>query len=177
MVRNQRRYGGYIVHLGIVLIAVAVTGATNFQFNLKQSLRLNETATLAGYTFTFTGLQQERAPNHSSVIAYVLIEKDGRVIGTLQPRMNFYDAVRGRDMGPTTEVGLHTNLREDVYVVFNGWDENGELAAFEFFVNPLMLWMWIGGLVMMAGTLFALWPVSVKATRRVPVPAAQPISP
>ncbi len=177
MVRNQRRYGGYIVHLGVIFIAVAVTGATSFQFNLKQSLRLNESANLAGYTFTFTGLEQERASNHSSVIAHVLIEKDGQVIGTLKPRMNFYDAVRGREMGPTTEVGLHTTPREDVYVVFNGWEENGELAAFEFFVNPLMLWMWIGGLVMMAGTLFALWPVSVQTTRRLPVPAPQPVSP
>ncbi|RME82951.1 MAG: heme lyase CcmF/NrfE family subunit, partial [Caldilineae bacterium] len=90
----------------------------------------------------------------------------------LKPRLNFYDAASGRDMGPTTEVGLHTNLREDVYVVFNGWENNGDLAAFEFFVNPLMLWMWIGGLVMIAGTLFACWPIPKTATRRVRAPAA-----
>ncbi len=178
MIRNQRRYGGYIVHLGIVFIAVAVTGATSFQFNLKTSLQLNKTANLAGYTFTFTGLEEEKASNHDSMFANVLVEKNGKVIGTLLPRMNFYNAVSGRDMGPTTEVGLHSNLREDVYVVFNGWEQNGELGAFEFFVNPLMLWMWIGGLVMIAGTLFALWPITVRSTRRVSVPAAlQPAQP
>lgn len=170
MIRNQRRYGGYIVHLGIVFIAVAVTGVSNFQFNLKTSLNLNESATLAGYTLTFTGLEEEKASNHDAMIANVLIEKNGKVIGALAPRMNFYNAISGRDMGPTTEVGLHTNLREDVYVVFNGWEQDGQLGAFEIFVNPLMLWMWIGGLIMIAGTLFALWPISVRATRRVSVP-------
>ena len=70
-------------------------------------------------------------------------------------------------MGPTTEVGLRSTAGEDVYIVFNGWEDNGDLAAFEFFVNPLMLWMWIGGIVMVVGTLFAIWPIPKTATRRV----------
>lgn len=178
MIRNQRRYGGYIVHLGIILITVAVTGVSNFQFNLKTSLKLNESATLAGYSFTFVGLEEERASNHDSMIARVLVTKDGRPVATLAPRMNFYTAVSGRDMGPTTEVGVRSNLREDVYIVFNGWEQNGELGAFEIFVNPLMLWMWIGGIVLIAGTLFALWPITVRATRRVSAPTAlQPAQP
>ncbi|MCO6450624.1 MAG: heme lyase CcmF/NrfE family subunit [Caldilineales bacterium] len=175
MTRNQRRYGGYIVHFGVVLIAVSVTGATAFQHNLKSSLRLNESTTLAGYTFTYTGLEQENNSNHDAMIASVLVEKGDKVIGTLTPRMNIYQAISGRDMGPTTEVGLHTNPREDVYVVFNGWEDGGQLAAFEFFVNPLMLWMWIGGLVMIFGTVFALIPIRARSARRVSVPvAAQP---
>ncbi len=176
VLRNQRRYGGYIVHFGIVLITVAVTGASSFQFNLKSSLQLNQSANLGGYTFTFTGLDQERAANHDTMIANVLVEKGDHVIGTLQPRMNFYRAISGRDQGPTTEVGLHISPREDVYIVFNGWDEQGKLGAFEFFVNPLMVWMWVGGLVLIAGTLFALWPIRVASTRQVRVPAGtQPV--
>ena len=171
MTRNQRRYGGYLVHLGIVMIAVAVTGATSFQFNLKTSLKLNETTSLAGYTFTFTGLEEEQASNHDSMIANVLVERGDKIIGTLKPRMNFYTAISGRDMGPTTEVGLHSTLREDVYIVFNGWENNGDLGAFEFFVNPLMLWMWLGGLVLVGGTIFALLPIPKAATRRLRVPA------
>lgn len=171
MARNQRRYGGYIVHLGVVMVAIAIVGATSFQFNLKTSLPLNDSTSLAGYTFTYTGIEQNMASNHEEVIANVLVEKGDEVIGTLQPRMNFYTAISGRDMGPTTEVGLHSNLREDVYIVFNGFENNGNLAAFEFFVNPLMLWMWIGGLVMMAGTLFAIWPMPKTVTGRVRVPA------
>ncbi len=171
MARNQRRYGGYIVHLGVVMIAIAIAGAMSFQFNLKTSLTLNESATLGGYTFTYTGIEQNRASNHDEVIAHVLVEKGDKVIANLRPSMNFYSSMGGQDMGPTTEVGLHTNLREDVYVVFNGFENNGDLAAFEFFVNPLMLWMWLGGLTMIAGTAFALWPIPKRATRRVRTPA------
>ena len=171
MVRNQRRYGGYIVHLGVVMVAIGVVGATSFQFNLKTSLTLNESATLGGYTFTYTGIEQNKASNHDEVVAHVLVERGDRVIANLRPSMNFYSAAGGRDMGPTTEVGLHTNLREDVYVVFNGFENNGDLAAFEFFVNPLMLWMWLGGLTMIVGTAFALWPIPKRATRRVRIPA------
>lgn len=171
VLRNQRRYGGYIVHFGIVLITVAVTGASSFQFNLKSSLQLDQSTELGGYTFTFTGIDEERAANHDAMIANVLVKKGDNVIGTLQPRMNFYRAISGRDQGPTTEVGLHINAREDVYIVFNGWDDQGQLGAFEFFVNPLMVWMWIGGLVLIAGTLFALWPIRVASTRQVRVPA------
>lgn len=168
MARNQRRYGGYIVHLGVIMIALAIVGATTFQFNLKKSLSLNEEATLAGYTFTYTGLESEKASNHDIMIANVLVEKNGKIVGTLKPRMNFYANISGRDMGPTTEVGLRTNLVEDVYIVFNGWEDNGSLAAFEFFVNPLMLWMWLGGIVMVIGTTFAIWPLPKPAPRRVP---------
>ncbi|NOZ51451.1 MAG: heme lyase CcmF/NrfE family subunit [Chloroflexi bacterium] len=177
MGRNQRRYGGYMVHLGVVMITVAVVGATIFQSNLKTSIPLNESVELAGYTFTYTGLEQEKLSNHDAAIANVLVQKGDTLIGTLRPRMNFYSGISGRDMGPTTEVGLHTNLYEDVYVVFNGWEADGNLGAFEIFVNPLMLWMWIGGLVMIFGTLFAVWPIPKSATRRVRVAAAaQPVS-
>ncbi len=175
MTRNQRRYGGYIVHLGIVFIAVAAVGATSFQFNLKQSLKMNESTSLAGYTFTFVDLEEEPGPNHTSLVASVLVTKGDKTIGVLRPRMNFYSAISGRDQGPTTEVGLHTNLREDVYVVFNGWESNGQFGSFEFFVNPLMLWMWLGGVVLIIGATFALWPIPKSATRRVrSAAAAQP---
>ncbi|MCP4168522.1 MAG: heme lyase CcmF/NrfE family subunit [Chloroflexi bacterium] len=172
MMRNQRRYGGYIVHLGVIMIAIAIVGATAFQFNLKTSLTLNESAELAGYTFTYTGLQEETASNHDIMMANVLVEKGGAVVGTLLPRMNFYDSRAGRDMGPTTEVGLRSTVREDVYVVFNGWENDGNLAAFEIFVNPLMLWMWIGGFVMAAGALFSLWPMPKKVPQRVRLPVS-----
>ncbi|NOX62521.1 MAG: heme lyase CcmF/NrfE family subunit [Chloroflexi bacterium] len=177
MARNQRRYGGYIVHLGIVFIAVAATTTTSFQHNLKASLQIDESASLAGYTFTFIGLDQEPGPNHTSMVANVLVTKGNETVGVLRPRMNFYSAISGRDQGPTTEVGLHTNLREDVYIVFNGWESNGQLGAFEFFVNPMMLWMWLGGIVLVIGATFALWPIPKSAARRVRAPVvAQPAS-
>ena len=176
MVRNQRRYGGYIVHFGVVLMAFGMVGAVAFQHNLKTSIPLNGTAELGGYTFQYTGLQQNQGPNYDEVIATVIVTQGDREVGVLTPRMNFYHSRAAKDMGPTTEVGLHTNLREDVYIVLNGFENGGQLAAFEIFVNPLMIWLWIGGIVMILGTLFALLSVKQPAPARVrtPRPVPQP---
>ena len=175
MARNQRRYGGYIVHFGVVLMAFGMVGAVAFQHNLKTSIQLNESAELGGYTFTYTGLEQNKASNHDEVIATVIVTQGNRQVAVLTPRMNFYYSRSAQDMGPTTEVGLHTSLIEDVYVVLNGFENGGDLAAFEIFVNPLMLWMWIGGLVMVFGTLFALWPIKERAPQRVTSRSAAPV--
>ena len=178
MARNQRRYGGYIVHFGVVLMAFGMVGAVAFQHNLKTSIQLNESVELGGYTFTYTGLTQTQGPNYDEVTATVHVTQGDREVGVLTPSMNFYQSRAAQDMGPTTEVGLHTSLREDVYVVLNGYENGGQLAAFEIFVNPLMIWLWIGGLVMVLGTLFALWPMPERAPQRVPSrrPIAQPVS-
>ncbi len=165
--RNQRRYGGYIVHFGVVLMAFGMVGAVAFQHNLKTSIPLNGTAELGGYTFKYTGLTQNKGPNYDEVIATVIVTQGDRTVGVLTPRMNFYHSRAAKDMGPTTEVGLHTSLREDVYVVLNGFERGGELAAFEIFVNPLMIWLWIGGLVMVFGTIFAVFPFKQPVPRRV----------
>jgi cytochrome c-type biogenesis protein CcmF len=71
------------------------------------------------------------------------------------PQRNIYD--KTPDM-PTSEVGLYMNLLEDVYVVLNGWESGGSLATFTIYVNPLTVWMWIGGIVLVLGTLIAAWP-------------------
>jgi len=178
MARNQRRYGGYMVHFGVVLLAFGMVGAVGFQHNLKTSIALNDSVQLGGYTFTYTGLDQRQASNHDEVIATVVVTKGNRHVATLAPSMNFYSSRAARDMGPTTEVGLHTSLIEDVYVVLNGYEQGGKLAAFEIFVNPLMLWMWIGGLVMIFGMLFAVLPLTQKSSKRVPArqPAVRAIS-
>jgi len=177
MARNQRRYGGYLVHFGVVLMAFGMVGAVAFQHNLKTSIPLDGTAELGGYAFHYTGLEQNKGPNYDEVVATVIVTQGDRHVATLYPRMNFYHSRAAQDMGPTTEVGLHTSLREDVYLVLNGFENGGQLAAFEIFVNPLMLWMWIGGIVMVLGTLFALLPMKqpapARARARKPIP--QPV--
>ena len=174
MVRNQRRYGGYLVHFGVILMAFGMVGAVAFQHNLKTSIPLNGTAELGGYTFHYVDMTQTQGPNYDEMMATVIVKQGDRDVATLYPRMNFYHARSAQDMGPTTEVGLHTSLREDVYVVLNGFERGGQLAAFEIFVNPLMLWMWIGGLVMVLGAFFAMLPLKQPAPKRVKAPRAVP---
>jgi cytochrome c-type biogenesis protein CcmF len=160
--RNGRRYGGYIVHLGIVLIGVAVIGNEFYQQTTNVTLAPGESTQLAGYTLEFAGLESNRLPNAiefgARMVAY---DSNDNVVGTLIPKRNVYD--KAPDM-PTSEVGLHMSPIEDVYVVLNGWEEGGRTATFTIYINPLTAWMWVGGLVLVLGTLIAAWPHS---TRRV----------
>ena len=165
--RNGRRYGGYIVHLGIVLIGVAVIGNEFYQQTTNVTLAPGETTQIAGYTLEFAGMESNRLSNAieygARVIAY---DRDSNLVGALVPKRNLYD--KNPDM-PTSEVGLHMSPIEDVYVVLNGWEDGGATATFTIYINPLTAWMWVGGLVLVLGTLIAAWPHN---TRRSPAPAS-----
>ena len=165
--RNGRRYGGYIVHLGIVLIGVAVIGNEFYQQTKNVTLAPSETAQVAGYTLEFAGLESDRQPNLTEYGARVVVyDGSDNVIGTVIPKRNVYD--KTPDM-PTSEVGLRMSPIEDIYVVLNGWEEGGKTATFTIYINPLTTWMWIGGLVLVLGTLIAAWPHSSRrSTANVP---------
>lgn len=165
MRRHGRRYGGYTVHLGIVLIGVAIIGNEFYQSTTNVTLAQGERAELAGYSFMYTGLGVERGSNVTHYLAplAVMDEAGSRVLGTVTPTRNIYD--KTPDM-PTSEVGLRTRPTEDIYVVLNGWDET--TATFTIFVNPLTLWMWIGGLVLVFGTLVCIWPHPEPKASTVP---------
>ena len=158
--RNGRRYGGYMVHLGIVLIGVAVIGNEFYQQTTNVTLAPGETTQIAGYTLEFAGLESDRQSNRveygARVIAY---DRNDNVVSTLIPKRNVYD--KTPDM-PTSEVGLHMSPVEDVYVVLNGWEEGGRTATFTIYINPLTAWMWVGGVVLVLGTLIAAWPHSSR---------------
>lgn len=162
--RNGRRYGGYIVHLGMVLIGIAVVGNEFFQQTTNVTLSRGESTTLGGYELMYTGLESNRAANRMEIGARVVIfdVASGKEIDTIMPQRNIYD--KTPDM-PTSEVGLHMNPIEDVYVVLNGWGEQGENATFTMYVNPLTVWMWTGGVVLVLGVLLAVWPHPSQRTQ------------
>lgn len=162
--RNGRRYGGYIVHLGMVLISIAVIGNEFFQQTTNVTLKRGESATLAGYELIYTGLESNRAANRMEIGTRIMIfdAESGKQLGSVVPQRNIYD--KTPDM-PTSEVGLRMSPLEDVYVVLNGWDEQGESATFTIFINPLTIWMWIGGLVIVLGVLLAIWPHPSQRTQ------------
>ncbi len=171
MRRNGQRYGGYIVHLGMVMIGVAIIGNQFYVETTNVTIQRGESAELAGYTFTYDGLSAERQDNLVEYRAYVSIfTNDGtNLLGTVGPRRNIYD--KTPDM-PTSEVGLYVRPSEDIYIVLNGWSENA--ATFSIFVNPLTLWLWVGGIVMALGTLICLWPHPKRRTAAAPAVAGQP---
>jgi cytochrome c-type biogenesis protein CcmF len=166
--RNNRRYGGYVVHLGVVMIAVAVTASTGYQVEHAEQLKPGESAQVAEYRLTFNGLHERQEPGVRIVEAQLAIEADRELVGTLITDKRFY---RGFERQPSTSVGIRTTPIDDLYVVLAGWEADGS-ASFMVFVNPLVIWIWLGGIVCVAGALIALWPqprpsfVSVGASAR-----------
>lgn len=157
MRRNGRRYGGYIVHLGIVMMGVAIIGNEFYLQTTNVTLAQDERVQLAHYELVYTGLGTNRQSNVTEIYAQMDIYdlNNGRMVGTIAPSRNIYD--KNPEM-PTSEVGLHMTLTEDVYVVLNGWEDRGSSATFSIYVNPLTIWLWIGGIVLVLGTLVAVWP-------------------
>ena len=155
--RNGRRYGGYVVHFGIVLIGVAIIGNEFYQSTTHVTLSAGHSVELSGYTLTYTKLDSQRRSNHTEVSANLLVSDtaSGRVLGEIAPRRNIYDKTPDQ---PTSEVGLRMTPLEDVYVILNGWQGDGSSATFTVYINPLTMWMWIGGLLVVLGTVVSVWP-------------------
>jgi cytochrome c-type biogenesis protein CcmF len=169
--RNQRRYGGYIVHLGVVLMALGIIGSTFFQAEGQGNLAIGETISLRHYTLVYRGLRQMEADTHTVVAARLDVLQGGRAIGTVEPHRNLYHKAPDQ---PTSEVGILVRPLEDVYVVLAGWEDGGRVASFKVYINPLISWLWLGGLVLMMGTLISLWPYAPEGRRVARTPSALP---
>ena len=164
--RNRRRYGGYIVHVGILCYCVAFAGMA-FRTDLEATLKPGESVTLTSpfgheWKFTHTGVSQYKDANRYVSAAAVRLERDGRDEGILtsEKRQHFTieDGAEVKSFEPSTEVGLRSDLREDLYVVFVGAVNGTEEAQYRFTINPLVWWVWFGGLVLVVGGLITVWP-------------------
>ena len=162
--RNRRRYGGYIVHLGIVVMAFGIIGATFFQSEGQANLQIGESLQINDYSLEYQGLRMVDRDTRTIIAATLDVYDDGRPIGSVEPHRNLYH--KNPDE-PTNEVGLMIRPLEDLYVVLAGWEDGGASASFKVYVNPLMLWVWMGGLILALGTLVAMWPQQMLARRRV----------
>jgi cytochrome c-type biogenesis protein CcmF len=136
---------------------VAVIGNEFYQQTTNVTLAAGESVQLGRYELAYTGLETDRKSNVTEFGARLEIYREGRsgMVGSILPRRNIYDKTPEQ---PTSEVGLRMSLLEDVYVVLNGWEAGGATATFSIFINPLTVWMWIGGVVLAIGTLIAAWP-------------------
>ncbi|NKB89989.1 MAG: heme lyase CcmF/NrfE family subunit [Acidobacteria bacterium] len=153
--RNKRRYGGYVIHVGIVLMAVGITGSGVFQTDVEATLRPGETVDVAGYRLQFEELDIF-AVDGVDVVSASLVAFDGpRARFRMVPQRHFHP----RQDNPTTEVAIWSGMRHDLYVVLAGWNnDEGGMATFKLYLNPLVKWIWIGGFVLMFGTLICLVP-------------------
>src|SRR5438105_3131577 len=169
--RNRRRYGGYVVHLGIVMLFVAFAGMA-FKTETQAALRPGESASLRspyGHTYTFThlGISQYDALNRQITAATLEVRRNGKPIGYLTPeKRQHVDGLGRPTFQPSTEPAIRSMLREDLYVVLGGIVDGTEQAVFRFTINPLVWWVWYGGMIVALGGLIVMWPGGAPAARR-----------
>ncbi|WP_324717095.1 cytochrome c-type biogenesis CcmF C-terminal domain-containing protein [Carboxydochorda subterranea] len=154
------RLGAAVAHAGVAVLAVGVVASTAFQAELSRSLQVGQSASVAGYTFRFEGMSMRRVPGATEVYASLSLYRGDRSLGRLEPAKRLYDG-RMAEFGATSEVALLRQVESDVYVALAGWDDGGRVAAFEFYVNPMVNWIWLGSLLMLAGTGLAAWALSM----------------
>ncbi|MHC5047894.1 MAG: cytochrome c-type biogenesis CcmF C-terminal domain-containing protein [Planctomycetota bacterium] len=153
--RDHRRYGGQMTHLGMMMVVIGVAGSS--LFGVDETLRLSpgETARVGDYEVTFGALEEVREVNFTAAQAAVTLTDPGGGRTSLRPQRRFYDTWKD---DPNTEVAIRSTWREDVYVSLAGWEAGGTIAAIQVRINPLVLWIWLGGIVMTAGALLCMLP-------------------
>jgi cytochrome c-type biogenesis protein CcmF len=171
--RGRQRYGGYLVHLGVAMLAVGILASTAYEKDVQVSLSRGDSVRVAGYTISYRGLREGRGRNYRSAYALLDVSKSGRKVGTIEPARRIYD--KSPDQ-PTSEVGLLSSFTTDFYVVLAGWEDSGARAFFEIYIHPLMSWVWIGAALMLLGTLIALWPEPAPAYAAARLPASAEVA-
>jgi len=160
VLRNRRRYGGYVVHLGVILLFAGMAGSA-FSSQQEAVLRPGQTVTINQYTLRYEGISQYPTQSAMVTAATLTVFNSGAPIAVMNPQRNIH---RGHEEQPMTEVAIRSTMMEDLYVILAGIGEDGT-ANFKVIVNPLMMWMWIGGVLMSLGTVVAFWPERREALR------------
>jgi cytochrome c-type biogenesis protein CcmF len=161
--RNRRRYGGYLVHVGVLVYFVAFSGMA-FRRETEATLKPGESVELASpfghsYRLTHVGISQYEALNRIVSAATVEISKDGKRVGLMtSEKRQHVDSFKRPTFEPSTEVGIRSGLQEDLYIVFAGAVGGTEQAVYRFTINPLVWWVWFGGFVLVLGGIVTMWP-------------------
>jgi cytochrome c-type biogenesis protein CcmF len=155
MLRKQRgRYGGYVVHLGIVLITLGVVGSSVYKVEESVTLTPWAVAEVGGYSLQYEKFSYEPSVGKDVARATLIVYEGEREVGVLHPEKHFHHS----SQQPVSEVAIRSTLKEDLYVALTGWDDATGEIGLEVIVSPLVVWMWIGGVVLLIGAVVAIWP-------------------
>ena len=169
--RNTRRYGGYVVHLGMVMIFIGLAGQA-FNKEIEKETPVGSTVKIGGYELLVQSMDQKQEKNYVAERMIVEVMKDHKPVMMLYPERRNFPA----DEESGTMVAIYSTLREDLYVVYAGMNPENNQPTIHVFINPLVKWVWWGGMVVVMGTIVALLPnraavvALAKAESRVPVP-------
>jgi cytochrome c-type biogenesis protein CcmF len=164
--RSRRRYGGYIVHVGIVLIFLGFAGQ-GFKQEEQVLLKVGQQATVGAFTVRHDALRVTSDAQKQMVTGIVSVTRDGKPLGEMEPARWFFNK---HEEEPTTEVAIRRAPGEDLYVVLGGYDAATQSATYAITVNPLVNWIWFGFAVMALGTGLALLPETAFAFVAAKVP-------
>lgn len=151
-VLKDPRWGGYLVHLGVALLALGVTGTRMYGAETMAMLRPGEAVAVGRYTLVYEGWHSEDASDHTYECASVAVHRGREQLTTLTPCMEHYPAFDLTRAVPAVRAGL----REDLYLVMVAWTDSGALAGFKIFINPLAGFIWWGGALLLVGGVVAL---------------------
>jgi cytochrome c-type biogenesis protein CcmF len=168
--KNRRRYGGYIIHISMMLMAIGILGIELFQSETQGTIQVNESLELQGYKLVYKDIASwdYNDTNVNYTRAVVEVYKGDQLLTELHPRTDYYWEAQQ----PMTIPGVRSTLGDDVYVLLVDWEPASAIGAtFKVYVNPLVNWLWIGSLLFLVGVIIAAW--SEKDPERVTVRAAR----
>jgi cytochrome c-type biogenesis protein CcmF len=159
--RNRRRYGGYVVHAAVVLLAIGIAGSSAYQTEREQVLRPGQSIEAAGYTFTYTGLNGVRGPDYSGYRARIAVSGHGERLNLYPGQNNYFIE------GPANEASIYHDPRSlgDVFTKAAIAGQHTTSIDLQVFVKPLINLIWVAGFVFVAGALIAMWPDAVEQRR------------
>jgi cytochrome c-type biogenesis protein CcmF len=166
--RNTRRYGGYVVHFGMVLVFIGLAGAA-FNKDVQKAMNLGDSMKLGPYTLVLQSGDTKVEKNYTAQRMIVEVLKDNKQLMMLYPEKRQF---QGNEQQAGTMVAIYSTLREDLYVVYAGMDPDANVPVIHAFLNPLVKWIWLGGVWVVMGTLLALMPNRRAALGVATVPDA-----
>ena len=169
--RNTRRYGGYIVHFGVIVIVIGFAGSV-FNQEKEQEMAYGDTMSIGNYTLTCRSYTEEDKPNYGSQWAIIDVSQNGKPIATMYPERRFYKA----SQQPATMVANRSTMKEDLYLVYEGENLDTGKPIIKVHLNPLVMWIWVGVWIIIAGTIVAMVP-NASALARVAAPARVRVEP
>ncbi len=169
--KNNRRYGGYVIHIGVVLAFTGIVASAFFKTEVKKSVKQGDTFQVGPYELEYLGINTTETPHLESARARVEVRRNGNPIAMMEPAKLFFKVLQQ----PATAVAIRSTPAADLYVVLAGTDDQSGLATFQVFLTPLVFWLWAGGVIMALGAVIVMWPnvrerAVIAAAVRAPVP-------
>ena len=176
-VRNRRRYGGYVTHLGITLAIVGICASSLYKIDETHIFTEGETKKMGEFDLTFKGLELRREPGMWRMIAYMRMDKNGEKFGVAYPEKRYHD----KGDQPTTEVSIHESALRDYYLIMESATDKRmpgnppnapATVTIRLLQSPLVTWFWFGGVLLLGGTALAAWPERKRKEATVTVPVS-----